>query len=417
MRSLALLCLALVLWGCASSPHDLRMKEGRDFLEQGDVFRAFNAVKGSLRGEEEESAKALALLNSVEGIQSHLADEYQSRLLSLPSFSETATHFSDVGLAAHVGVMAEERARDIRTQLEDMALQRTLDGGFTPNFEDPWGVFPAVSESAEAMNVILRNSLSYLTIYGPTDGQRRPMLANMIRYVWRGEGNPHEKRLVREALANIQFSIAELRADVRQIDSSFASARLDAQILDFFIDGEGGSRIIARDVGGLIARADRFTNVYGPGDAEARVFLRELDYRPRSEIMPTRSVVVELPRERRKKKDRVKMEYDEDTGEYYAVEEVEKPQDARFFFEVEAGSDRLDWAYEVYIESDLGRGGPPTLLRGSYEETYHRCYNGRVMDTMGGSTIHIRGIGSTMRTGAIAIKAGREWGLRCCGKG
>lgn len=371
MRFFSLLCIGLVLSGCASD-NSIRLREGATYLEQGELLQAYFAVIDNLRGEEKHRTKALALFAPIDDVQNRLADSLQEYQTKLFTFNAAATYDGDVGLAADVGLIARDRAAVLRARTEDLALARTLNGIYTPNFGDPWKTFPKVSESAEAMIALTRNSVAYLKVNWPQEGERRPALIQLSHYLQFSPDTSTESQLVRDALYNIQFSIAELRSDVRKFAPAFAGVELDRKILDFYILGPWPSL----DVASLIEGADRFTQVGVPSSVEANVELSEYEFRERTDHRPTRTVVVELDlKPKEKKKGGAKDEPE--------AEEEEKPQDARYIYDVREGSDRLDWAYEVHITSPDATGTVRKMFRGSYEESYYQCENGRIEDTFG----------------------------------
>jgi hypothetical protein len=371
MRFSILLCVGLVLSACASD-NSIRLREGATYLEQGELLQAYFAIIDNLKDEEKHRAKALALFAPIDDVQNRLADSLQEYQTKLFTFNAAATFDGDVKLAADVGLIAEDRAAALRTQAEDLALGRTLNGVYTPNFGDPWKTFRKVSESPEAMIALTRNSVAYLKVNWPQEGQRRPTLTELSNYIQLSPNTSTESQLVRNALYDIQFSIAELRSDVRKFAPSFAAVELDRKILDFYILGPWPSL----DVASIIQVADRFTLVGLPSVAEASVRLREYEFRERTDHRPTRTVVVELDlKPKEKKKGEAKDEPEE--------EEEEKPQDARYIYDVREGSDRLDWAYEVHITSPDATGTVRKMFRGSYEESYYQCENGRIEDTFG----------------------------------
>ena len=385
MRVLMLLAVALVLSGCASSPHDLRMKEARAYLEEDDVYLAFDAVRESLRRAGEDREKALALLRPIENVQNRLADEYQSFLPDLSTFTATSRHYMDVGLANEVGLIAQDRAEDLRAQAETIALRQTLNEIFTPNFENRWDVFPAVSASDEAMRLITERSLEHLVINGPREFHRRPMLTRMVEFHWRDPSDSDQKRMVHAAMPRIEFSVAELRVDVMRIDATEATWRIDEQTLDFYVDGRRSGRTVGLDAANKVQVSDRFTLLNGPRHAEVVVNLVELEYRPRSEFRPTRNIAYELPVGEPKyeeKCEKNEFRFGENKEEYVCTQ-VELPQDARFYYDIEEGRDSLDWAYEIQTRSEIRQAVRTRIVRGRYDEPYHRCLNGRIQDTHG----------------------------------
>ncbi len=385
MRVLALLCLALLLSGCASSPHDLRMKEARAYADEGDVYLAFDAVRESLRNGGDELKNAMALLRPIENIQDRLADDYESFLPDLATFDATARHYTDVTLAARMGLIADARADELKEQAEAIALRYTLNGVFEPNFESQWDVFPALAASQDAMRLITDRSLDHLTIHGPLEAHRRPMLTRMVDFHWQTLGETDEKRMVHAALPRIEFSIAELRADVRRIDLIEAERRLDEQILDFYVGGWRSGRTVGLDVANIIQIADRYTLMQAPQYAEVVVNLVELEYRPYSETRPTRRMVHDFwvgEPEYEEECKKNEFRYGENKDEYICTQ-VELPQDERFYYEIEEGRDSLEWAYEIQTRSEIRQAVRSRIVRGRYDEPYHRCLNGRIRDTHG----------------------------------
>jgi hypothetical protein len=365
----------IALCGCAA-------KERREAAEAafagGDVMAGFNAVYKDLAGQSGQSNREKALKLFDVSRRAQLDEAFVGQIQNLTTIARALIVRTDVSVAGNAGLMAQERAAELRAAIHERLVAQIAAGALQPTVGELLNELPVVLDNPTVAPKAVSNSLVFLGKYQPSkSGPRRADVIALFRYI-ATPGNKFASQ-VEVVLPNIVFSLRELKYDVAPLFRSFAEDRMEPMITDTVVLSSRAQRLLVVDLTNRLSRYEEIRIVDSPEAAEAIVDVDEVQYRERERGPTVRHIAVP-PNE---------------VDGYIRPKHV--PEDSAFIYDVEESSFELEWAYEVRVEM---KGGPrdSDVVRGTERAESHECVSFAFVTPAGIVVPHDRGPNYTVRS-------------------